>query len=58
MTASGEVLHITEGSDLYPAACINLGSLGVILRITFQCEPAFRLHQSQTPAKLKDVNRI
>ena len=57
MLASGEIVHITRESDLYRAACVSLGSLGVILRLTFQCEPAFRLHQSQHPAKLSDVSK-
>ena len=57
MLPSGEIVHITRESDLYRAACVSLGSLGVILRLTFQCEPAFRLHQSQHPAKLSHVSK-
>lgn len=57
MTASGDVVHISkeENSELYPACLISLGSLGIILTVTLQCEPAFNLHQKQYPSTLKDV---
>ncbi|XP_076451035.1 L-gulonolactone oxidase-like [Babylonia areolata] len=57
MMASGEIMHISkeENSELLPAAVLSLGALGVILTVTLQCEPAFRLHQTQYPAKLQDV---
>jgi L-gulonolactone oxidase len=58
MTASGEVIHISkeENSDLLPATTLSLGSLGIILTVTLQCELAFNLHQKQYPARLKDVS--
>ncbi|KAK6184200.1 hypothetical protein SNE40_006714 [Patella caerulea] len=57
MTASGEILTISkdQNSDLFPAATVSLGSLGVILHVTFQCEPAFNLEQKQFPEKLDNV---
>ena len=59
MTATGEIMHLSkeENSGLLPAACLSLGSLGIILNVTLQCEPAFNLHLKQYPATLKDVSR-
>lgn len=58
LTASGEILEISgdKNPDLLPAARCSLGSLGIILNVTIQCEPAFRLHQKTYPSKLDDVS--
>ncbi|KAJ2376067.1 D-arabinono-1,4-lactone oxidase [Coemansia sp. RSA 2611] len=42
-------------SDLFAAARCSLGALGVITRVTVQCEPAFWLHAVQEPARLGPV---
>ncbi|XP_046559639.1 L-gulonolactone oxidase-like [Haliotis rubra] len=57
MTASGEILEISaeKNKELFPAATLSLGSFGIILTVTFQCEPAYNLHQKQYPAKLDQV---
>ncbi|XP_035827092.1 L-gulonolactone oxidase isoform X2 [Aplysia californica] len=57
MKASGEIITISkeENSELFNAAVLGLGSLGVILSVTFQCEKAYRLHQRQFPSSLKNV---
>ncbi|XP_015207781.2 L-gulonolactone oxidase-like [Lepisosteus oculatus] len=57
MTASGEVLHCSESvnEDIFQAARLHLGCLGVIITITFQCQPAFRLHERQFPSTLTEV---
>ncbi|PVD33901.1 hypothetical protein C0Q70_05163 [Pomacea canaliculata] len=57
MKASGEIIHISkeENSELLPAAVLSLGSLGIILSVTLQCEPMFKLRQTQYPAELQDV---
>ena len=59
MTAAGEILHISkeENPELLPAVVLGLGALGIILSVTFQCEPAFNLHLKQYPAALKDVSK-
>lgn len=46
VTARGEILDI-DGSDpeLFAAARLHLGCLGVVTRVTLQCEPAFRLRE-------------
>ncbi|KAF9935415.1 hypothetical protein FBU30_000013 [Linnemannia zychae] len=57
ITATGEVISCskTERADIFNAAVCSLGALGIITRITLQCEPAFRLENKQEPAKLNDV---
>ena len=59
MTASGEILEISneKNSELMPAVTLSLGSLGVILTVTLQCEPAYKLHLVQYPLKLDDVSQ-
>lgn len=44
ITANGEALDV-DGGELLSAARVSLGALGVITRVTLQCEPAFYLHE-------------
>ncbi|KAG0305498.1 hypothetical protein BGZ97_001095 [Linnemannia gamsii] len=57
ITASGETISCskTEKADIFNAAVCSLGALGIITRMTLQCEKAFRLENKQEPAKLDDV---
>lgn len=57
ITARGEVLKASrkKNKDLYSAARVGLGCLGVISTVTLQCEPAFNLHMSAAPASWGDV---
>jgi FAD-linked oxidoreductase len=41
--------------ELFAAARIGLGALGVIASVTLQCEPAFALAAAEAPATLDDV---
>lgn len=45
-TASGEVLNCseTENREIFKAAQVSFGALGVITQITLQCVPAYTLH--------------
>lgn len=47
MTASGEIIHCSRqaNEEIFLAALCHLGAVGVILSVTWQCEPAFRLFQ-------------
>ena len=60
MTADGRILNLSEDSDkeTFLAACLGLGSLGIILTITLQCSPAFKLHQIETPVTFNQVYNI
>ncbi|UCM91086.1 D-arabinono-1,4-lactone oxidase [Streptomyces marincola] len=44
-----------ERPQLFEAARIGLGALGVISRVTLACEPAFALHAFEAPMRLRDV---
>ncbi|KAF9585167.1 hypothetical protein BGW38_003630 [Lunasporangiospora selenospora] len=59
VTASGSKIYCskTENKDIFEAAVCSLGALGIITRLTLQCEKAFRLENTQEPAKLEDVLR-
>lgn len=44
MMHDGTIRKITqEDPELLKAAKVNLGTLGIVIKITFQCEPAFKL---------------
>jgi L-gulono-1,4-lactone dehydrogenase len=55
--ADGSLLtcDATENPDVFAAARIGLGALGVIATVTVQCEPAFALAAAEAPAELDAV---
>jgi L-gulonolactone oxidase len=55
--ADGSVVECsaTERPDLFAAARVGLGALGLISRVTLQCEPAFLLHADERPLPLDEV---
>jgi L-gulono-1,4-lactone dehydrogenase len=55
--ADGAQLHCSpaENADVFAAARIGLGALGVVASVTLQCEPAFALAASEAPGHLEDV---
>ena len=57
ITADGLQLRCStvEHPDLYAAARVGLGALGVISELTLQCVPAFRLHAADGPGRLEEV---
>ncbi|KAG8445886.1 hypothetical protein GDO86_010613 [Hymenochirus boettgeri] len=57
MTASGEILECSESTnpEIFQAAQLHLGCLGVILSVTLQCRSAFHLQDVQYGAKLHEV---
>ena len=57
LTADGGVLDVTRESDpdTFRAAQVGLGALGVLSRVTLQCEPAFNLRAIEQPEKLDAV---
>ena len=50
VTGDGTVLSISESenADLFPAARLGLGALGIIVDLTIQCVPAFLLRAVET----------
>ncbi|RUS20932.1 D-arabinono-1,4-lactone oxidase-domain-containing protein [Endogone sp. FLAS-F59071] len=53
-TMVGLILHCTptQNPDIFRAAQCSLGALGIITRMTLQCEPSFRLEAIQEPVPL------
>ncbi|MEU5691070.1 D-arabinono-1,4-lactone oxidase [Actinosynnema sp. NPDC020468] len=45
----------TERPDLFAAARVGLGALGVISTVTLRCVPSFVLHARETPGRLEEV---
>lgn len=57
MKADGTVLECSESSnvDVFQAARVHLGCLGIILTVTLQCVPQFHLQETSFPSTLKEV---
>ena len=57
ITSAGDVLQCSsdDKADVFYSCLCGLGSLGVLISVTIQCEPAFRLHELQFPATLDQV---
>jgi FAD-linked oxidoreductase len=55
--ADGSVLRCSadEDPDVFAAARIGLGALGVVSTVTLQAEPAFALHAEEGPARLPEL---
>lgn len=55
--ADGSVVSCSadERPDLFAAARVGLGALGIISSVTLACEPAFALSAKETPMRLDDV---
>ncbi|MEV4811133.1 D-arabinono-1,4-lactone oxidase [Micromonospora avicenniae] len=57
VTGAGEVLRCSaeENNDVFAAARVSLGALGVLVEVTLRCVDAFVLHAHERPAPLDDV---
>ncbi|HEY8526327.1 MAG TPA: D-arabinono-1,4-lactone oxidase [Acidimicrobiales bacterium] len=57
VTADGSVLELSEERepDVFAAARVGLGALGLVSTVTLQCVPAFRLHAVEEPVPVDDV---
>ncbi|HKT04972.1 MAG TPA: D-arabinono-1,4-lactone oxidase [Rugosimonospora sp.] len=57
VTATGQVLHCsaTENPEVFAAARVGLGALGVMTEITLRCAEAFTLRAEERPERLPDV---
>ncbi|MCW2495950.1 D-arabinono-1,4-lactone oxidase [Jatrophihabitans sp.] len=53
--ADGQLVDVDATSELFAAARVGLGALGVITTVTLQCEPAFALAASESPEPLDAV---
>lgn len=57
VTAAGELLHVseTENAELLPAVRLGLGALGILVELTIECVPSFKLHAVEKPEPLQQV---
>ncbi len=55
--ADGTLLSCSaeDNPDIFDAARVSLGALGIIARVTLQCVPAFRLHAVERPMALDEL---
>ncbi|MEU0571762.1 D-arabinono-1,4-lactone oxidase [Nonomuraea sp. NPDC005983] len=53
--ADGSVVTASPGEDLFDAARVGLGALGVLTAVTFRVEPAFLLHNRRRRMTLSDI---
>jgi FAD-linked oxidoreductase len=57
VTADGSLVKVsaTENPDLFAAARISIGALGLITTVTLRCVPGFRLAADERPMPLEEV---
>jgi hypothetical protein len=58
VTTSGDVMIAVkhgENAEIFAAAAAGLGLCGLVLEVTFACEPAFRLAVRMEKIRLEDV---
>jgi L-gulono-1,4-lactone dehydrogenase len=57
VTASGGIIRCSaeHQPDVFNAARVNIGALGVVSEVTLQCVEAFTLHADERPASLASV---
>ena len=57
MTSNGQVLTLSKSqqAEVFRAALISFGTMGIILSVTIQCEPAFTLSYHSYPTTLDSV---
>jgi len=55
MLADGSVRDLTPGDELFDAARVGLGALGIVTRVTLRCEPAFSLEEIAAPLRFEEA---
>ena len=57
VTGDGSVVRCSadEEPDVFHAARVGLGALGIVSTVTLQCVPAFRLHALEQPMRIDDI---
>src|SRR4051812_31031430 len=55
VTGTGTILHLDNTSELFPAARLGLGAIGIVVEITLRCVPAFTLLADERPMPLTEV---
>jgi len=55
VTGTGAILQVDKTSELFPAARLGLGALGIITEVTLRCVPEFVLLADERPMRLVEV---
>jgi L-gulonolactone oxidase len=57
VTADGSIVSCTadEEPEIFAAARVGLGALGILTTVTMRCQPAFNLRAVEEPIRLDDV---
>jgi L-gulonolactone oxidase len=57
VSGTGELITVSRERDpnLWAALAVHLGSLGILTRVTFSCDDAFRLRLEQTPSLIDET---
>ncbi|KAK3751650.1 hypothetical protein QZH41_020135, partial [Actinostola sp. cb2023] len=57
LTVDGEIVECsrTKNQDIFLTTLCGLGAMGVILSVTWQCEPAFNLHEKTKSCSLDEM---
>ena len=57
VTGTGEIITATatENPDIFQAARVGVGAIGVLTEVTLQCTDAFTLRADERPARVDDV---
>jgi FAD-linked oxidoreductase len=55
VTAEGSIVTVTAEDELFGAARLGLGALGVLIDVTLNCVPAFKLQAVERPEPLEAV---
>jgi FAD/FMN-containing dehydrogenase len=55
MLADGSVRDLAPGDELFDAARVGLGALGIVTRVTLRCEPAFALEEVAAPMRFDEA---
>jgi L-gulonolactone oxidase len=55
VTGTGQVLHVDSSSELFPAARLGIGALGILVEVTLRCVDAFTLLADERPMPLTEV---
>lgn len=60
VTADGQLVECSaeQHPELFAAARVSLGALGIVTAVTLQCEPAFALHSVAAPADYEDLFEV
>lgn len=55
VTGTGEIIRVDRNDEIFPAARLGLGALGILVEVTLRCAEAFTLLADERPMALGDV---